>query len=61
MPLFPRVKAEEEAELVDPQTTLRAKCSEKPKCQALKEKFDECENRVRSRKKVSKLRLIIKG
>lgn len=51
MPLFPRVKAEE-AELVDPQVTLRAKCAEKPECQEFKEKFDACETRVRSRKKV---------
>ncbi|OQR75574.1 cytochrome b-c1 complex subunit 6 [Tropilaelaps mercedesae] len=52
MPLFPRIKAEE-AELVDPQVTLRAKCGEKPKCKEFKAKFDECEARVNSRKKTA--------
>ncbi|XP_003746995.1 cytochrome b-c1 complex subunit 6, mitochondrial [Galendromus occidentalis] len=54
MPLSP-VKAQEveEQELVDPQTTLREKCREEPKCAAFKEKWDACETRVRSRKKTA--------
>ncbi|XP_022648335.1 cytochrome b-c1 complex subunit 6, mitochondrial-like [Varroa destructor] len=50
---FRRYKAEEEGELVDPQVMLRAKCGEKPKCAAYKEKFDACEARVHSRKQTT--------
>jgi len=48
---LPVVKADEgeEEELVDPQTVLREKCSEEPKCVAFKEKLDTCNDRVNSR------------
>ncbi|XP_014208878.1 cytochrome b-c1 complex subunit 6, mitochondrial [Copidosoma floridanum] len=46
----PIVKAEdEEAELVDPQTVLREKCSGTKECSKFKEVLDTCNDRVNSR------------
>ncbi|XP_066257624.1 cytochrome b-c1 complex subunit 6, mitochondrial [Euwallacea similis] len=51
-PKLPTVKAqedEEEADLVDPQAVLREKCSETSHCKSLAEKYQACNDRVRSR------------
>lgn len=46
---FPRVHAsDEEEELVDPQTVLREKCTT-AHCQSLKDRLDECNDRVNSK------------
>jgi ubiquinol-cytochrome c reductase subunit 6 len=44
---------EEEEDLVDPQDTLKDKCTNKPECMALKEKLDECNARVESRSRTT--------
>ncbi|KAK6180397.1 hypothetical protein SNE40_012562 [Patella caerulea] len=44
---------EEEEELVDPQETLKEKCSEKAECQPYKIKLDECTERVNSNPETS--------
>ncbi|XP_011690357.1 PREDICTED: cytochrome b-c1 complex subunit 6, mitochondrial [Wasmannia auropunctata] len=51
---LPVVKADEgeeeqEQDLVDPQTVLRAECNQEKKCIAFKEKLDTCNDRVNSR------------
>ncbi|XP_046681968.1 cytochrome b-c1 complex subunit 6, mitochondrial [Homalodisca vitripennis] len=46
--LFPSVRAQEE-ELVDPQVVLREKCSGTKHCVELRNKLEECNNRVNSR------------
>lgn len=54
--ILPVVKAEdepEEEELVDPQQTLRDSCNEEKKIQALREKYDTCNDRVNSRSKTT--------
>ncbi|XP_026314257.1 cytochrome b-c1 complex subunit 6, mitochondrial-like [Hyposmocoma kahamanoa] len=49
--VIPAVKAEEEEEeLVDPQDELREQCAETPQCQTLWAKYQECNDRVNSRK-----------
>ncbi|KOC69333.1 Cytochrome b-c1 complex subunit 6, mitochondrial [Habropoda laboriosa] len=47
---IPIVKADDE-ELIDPQKLLREKCSLKPKCAAMQEKLETCNQRVNSRSK----------
>ncbi|KAE8743564.1 hypothetical protein FOCC_FOCC010811 [Frankliniella occidentalis] len=50
------VKAQAQAEdedIVDPQETLKEKCRLKPKCVALKERLEECNNRVNSKKQTA--------
>ncbi|KAG6803943.1 cytochrome b-c1 complex subunit 6, mitochondrial [Apis mellifera caucasica] len=46
---IPTVKAEDE-EIVDPQKLLREKCSRLPKCSAMQDKLNTCNDRVNSRK-----------
>ncbi|CAK9807013.1 Cytochrome b-c1 complex subunit 6, mitochondrial [Anthophora quadrimaculata] len=47
---IPIVKADDE-ELIDPQKLLREKCSRQPKCAAMQEKLETCNQRVNSRSK----------
>ncbi|XP_066603565.1 cytochrome b-c1 complex subunit 6, mitochondrial-like [Prorops nasuta] len=46
-----KASADEEAELVDPQKTLRETCSKTEDCRVAKKKLDDCNDRVNSRKK----------
>ncbi|RZF37286.1 hypothetical protein LSTR_LSTR005618 [Laodelphax striatellus] len=47
---FKSVKAQDDDELVDPQVTLREKCSAEDHCSGLKTRLDECNARVLSKK-----------
>ncbi|GAB0092594.1 Cytochrome b-c1 complex subunit 6 [Sergentomyia squamirostris] len=53
--ILPRVHAQEEEELVDPQTVLREKCHQGPKVEALYAKYQECNDRVNSRSKTTEI------
>ncbi|KAJ8895412.1 hypothetical protein PR048_000744 [Dryococelus australis] len=56
MPTVKAEEAEDEPEdLVDPQETLRDHCREQKSCVALKEKLDECNDRVNSRSKTTEM------
>ncbi|ENN71745.1 hypothetical protein HUJ04_001297 [Dendroctonus ponderosae] len=55
LPKLITVKAEEEeeGELVDPQQVLRDQCMDTSHCKSLAEKYQACNNRVRSRKQTA--------
>ncbi|XP_061389127.1 cytochrome b-c1 complex subunit 6, mitochondrial [Musca vetustissima] len=48
-----RAEEEEEADLVDPQTTLREQCQTKGNIEALYNKYQACNDRVNSRTKTT--------
>ncbi|XP_030370561.1 cytochrome b-c1 complex subunit 6, mitochondrial [Scaptodrosophila lebanonensis] len=50
---FPVVKADDEEDLVDPQTALREKCQTKGHIESLYTKYQECNDRVNSRSKTT--------
>ena len=57
---IPKVHAEtqeeeEEVELVDPQETLRNECAATSHCKEFKNRLDECEVRVSSRKRTTEV------
>ncbi|XP_059609294.1 cytochrome b-c1 complex subunit 6, mitochondrial-like [Phlebotomus argentipes] len=51
--LLPRVHAQDDEELVDPQQVLREKCALVPKVESLFSKYQECNDRVNSRTKTT--------
>ncbi|XP_037823709.1 cytochrome b-c1 complex subunit 6, mitochondrial [Lucilia sericata] len=50
---MPVVRADDEEELVDPQTTLREQCQSKGNIEALYNKYQACNDRVNSRSKTT--------
>ncbi|XP_055687022.1 cytochrome b-c1 complex subunit 6, mitochondrial-like [Lutzomyia longipalpis] len=51
--LLPRVHAQDEEEIVDPQQVLREKCAQVPKIESLWGRYQECNDRVNSRTKTT--------
>uniref|UniRef100_A0A1L8E1M2 Cytochrome b-c1 complex subunit 6 n=2 Tax=Nyssomyia neivai TaxID=330878 RepID=A0A1L8E1M2_9DIPT len=51
--VLPKVHAQDDEELVDPQHVLREQCAQKPKVEALFSKYQECNDRVNSRSKTT--------
>ncbi|KAM7362752.1 ubiquinol-cytochrome c reductase 11 kDa subunit [Cochliomyia hominivorax] len=50
---MPVVRADDDEELVDPQTTLREQCKAKGNIEALYNKYQACNDRVNSRTKTT--------
>merc|ERR1712126_639904 len=51
--LIPRVKAEDEEELVDPAVEIKEACASSEACQKYKSRLDECNERVTSKSETS--------